>query len=127
MVQRKVRVFDKEYSCSHYEWYTIKDLSSRTDEFARDCLDLFGYFSKLFTDHPDENNTRVYILHYDEERKPALLWTCSHFEHNTSTDITALAYFLALLEEYFGASAFLDLLDAFTERLIIWVPGIDID
>lgn len=87
-----------------------------------------GYFSRIhliLPNHPHDENTVIYLLYFRPQMPPSyeLLWTCSHFEHASNSDMKNLCKVLdrlATLSEINSSN--LELLDAFGERLIISVP-----
>jgi len=86
---------------------------------------LFRLFTTLFPNHPDEENTRLYILYDAEPDSYRVLFTCSHFEH---ADLPAIQCFLdrlGPLSKWGEMGVSLCYLDTHSEQIIIEIDTVD--
>ena len=84
----EITLFDLVFRADHIYAKPIREIKNR--ELRR----LFTFFRRLFPDHPDKNNTWIFILEDENDEISQLLWVCFHFEHGTNPqDLASMSVF----------------------------------
>ena len=126
-LQQSAADLDKE-NYWEQEYGEFEETQLKTETFWRTpahCLQgsaLFGVFERFctaFPDHPDDRNTVFYLFHRGGSLGHVVLLRCTHFEHNSSEDLRALADFLSFAQREIGKgdSGFLEMLGGETIHL----------
>ena len=98
MSQNLISILGVSFFVTRYWRCPLRDIRMET------LRSLFSEFCIWFEDHPNDENTEVWLLYSyrpldSTKHSYLLLWTCSHFEHSNDEDIQALALFMRRLAD----------------------------
>lgn len=106
------------------EFVAIPIRQIKTKEFK----DLYKLFEQVTDNaHTTPDTVVVYLLKHENPETTEMLWTCNHFEEQGAQDVTGLALFMQELQEVTGGMATLELIDTYSEKLMIAVNYVKID
>jgi len=91
---------------------------------------LFKTFKKLFPDHPDKDNTYLIFLYDGKGRYLSwkILFVCTHFEHNSFSEILKLPFFMNEFATFFNSNpndVYVNVLQGNGEFLILELLPVD--
>jgi len=87
----KAKVCNLNFPCEKYKKIPMRQVKHR------ELKHIFGLFQKLLPDHPNKDNTFIYVL--QKAKMPVefdMLFVCNHFEHDHKSEIPAI---LTIMEE----------------------------
>jgi len=115
----EIEILRLKFLCDKCWEIPIKNVKNRYIRY------LFRLFTTLFPNHPDEENTRLYVLYNAEQDEYDSLFTCSHFEHSDLPAIQCFMDQLAPLSRWGKEGASLRYLDTHSEQIVIEISEVD--
>lgn len=112
---------DKMFHCQEFAAIPMSIIKDK------DFQDLYKKFETVTDNaHTTKQTVVIYLLKKTDPDTVTMLWTCSHFEEQDATGITGLAHFMCELERWTGQRAFLEVIDTYSEKLMISVHNVPI-